>query len=173
MNDISGPAAMGRRAGYDRRQQGLTIVEVIVAIAILGVVTTAITTTYVNSIRVNSDSGRRTQSAQVLNSIGRRVAGGDAIVLPTADTPLAWDYGELSESFPDMTGRDYGDADLFRVTVENLGTVTVGTAETTHYRLTVCTGSQGGVEERCLTGDTAGPPPGPAGDVPTSLPGIN
>ena len=41
-----------------RRVDGLSVVEVLVAIVILGIVTAAIVTTYVSSIRNNADAGR-------------------------------------------------------------------------------------------------------------------
>src|SRR5690606_34944777 len=64
-----------------RSRRGLTVVEVLVALVVLGIVTAAVMTTYVSSMRNNADSGRRTQSAQLLNALGRRVAGADSVVL--------------------------------------------------------------------------------------------
>ncbi len=152
---------------------GLTVVEVLVALVILGIVTAAVTTTYISSMRNNADAGRRTQSAQVLNALGRRVAGADAAVLAQAGTPLEWDYGELPSDFPELSGEGIADPDLYRATVTNVGAITLASAETVHYAIVVCTRATGDATERCVAGDTAGPPPGPVGETPAALPGIN
>jgi len=146
---------------------------VLVALAILGIVTAAILTTYVGSIRANSDAGRKTQSVQILNAMGRRVAGADPIVLAQSGTPLTWDYGGLKTSFPELTGDGAANPDLYRATVTNAGVVTLGNAEVTHYTVEVCTRSRAEGAENCVSGDTAGVPPGPSGDEPTGLPGVN
>ncbi len=156
-----------------RRILGLTVVEVLVALAVLGIVTAAITTTYISSIRNNSDAGMRTQSAQLLNGIGRRVAGAEGSVLPQSGTPLVLDYGEVGPAFPDLSGDGYADPSRYRLTITNVGPVQLGGAEVTHYRIEVCVRAQGGGAERCLTGNTAGPDPSPPGDPPAQLPGIN
>lgn len=149
------------------------MIEVLVALAILGIVTAAILTTYIGSIRANSDAGRRTQSVQILNAMGRRVAGADSAVLPQSATPLTWGYGALKTSFPELTGDGISDPDLYRLSITNLGAVKLGNAQVIHYRVEVCTQSSRQGEENCVTGDTAGVPPGPIGDEPTGLPGVN
>lgn len=156
-----------------RLRDGLTLVEVLVALVILGIVTAAVMTTYISSIRNNADAGRRTQSAQVLNAMGRRVAGSDSLVLAQSGTPLTWNYGEIPNDFPELSGEGIADPGLYRATVTNLGTITLGAAETIHYEVTVCTRATGDAAERCLTGNTAGPPPGPPGSSTGALPGIN
>lgn len=156
-----------------RRLFGLTVVEVLVALAVLGIVTAAITTTYISSIRNNSDAGMRTQSAQLLNAIGRRVAGSDSALLPQSGTPLEWDYGEIGAAFPDLAGDGFADPSRHRLTITNIGEVTFGSAAVTHYRIETCVRAQGVDAERCLSGNTAGPPPSPTGDPPAPLDGIN
>lgn len=155
------------------RAEGLSVIEVLVALAVLGIVTAAILTTYLGSIRTNSDSGRRTQSVQIMNAIGRRVAGADPAVLAQPGTPLAWGYGQLKSGFPELTGDGIADPDLYRVVVTNLGAVTLGAAQVIHYSVETCTRSRANGAESCVTGDTAGVPPGPEGDEPTGLPGVN
>lgn len=161
------------RTETSRRMLGLTVVEVLVALAVLGIVVATITTTYISSIRSNSDSGMRTQSAQLLNGIGRRVAGAEGSVLPLPGDPIVLDYGEVGAAFPDLSGDGYADPDRHRLTITNIGTVTLGNAEVTHYQIEVCTRAQGSGAERCLTGNTAGPEPSPPGSPPGPLPGIN
>lgn len=151
---------------------GLSVIEVLVALAILGIVTAAILTTFLGSIRTNSDSGRRTQSVQIMNAIGRRVAGADPVVLAQPGTPIVWGYGGLTADFPEFRGDGISDPDLYRVVVTNLGAVTLGSASVVHYSVETCSRSAGG-DETCVRGDTAGVPPGPEDDAPTGLDGIN
>ncbi len=158
--------------GNRRGQAGMTVVEVVIALVVIAVVTAAVVTTYVSSIRNNADSGRRTQSAQLLNSLGRRVAGADASVLAQADTPLEWDYGELSGSFPELTGDGVSEPDLYRAAITNLGAVSLAGADAVRYEIVVCTGATGTAGERCVTGYTAGAPPSEGGGG-GELPGIN
>lgn len=154
------------------RNAGMTVVEVIIALVVIAVVTAAVVTTYVSSMKNNADSGRRTQSAQLLNSIGRRVAGADASVLAHAGTPLEWDYGELRSSFPELTGDGVSEPDLYRATITNLGSISLAGAQAVRYEIVICTGATGATGERCLTGYTAGVEPSAAGGG-GELPGIN
>lgn len=160
-----------RRPG--RWSDGLTVVEVLVAITVLGIVTATIATAYISSIRHNSDAGRRTQSAQMLNAVGRRVAGADSAVLAFADAPIEFDYGQLSTAFPELSGEGFASPELYRVTVSNQGAITLGQAQIIHYQITVCTRAQGEATERCVSGDTAGPPAVPEEGGSYGLPGIN
>lgn len=138
---------------------GITVIEVIVALAILAIVTAAVTTTYVSSIRNNSDAGRRTQGSLLLNSVGRRVAGAEPGFAPGAQ-PLVVNYGEIYSRFPELT-REQGmaNADHFRFTVTNLGPVTLAGAGAIRYSIEVCTSAAGTADERCVRGETAGPEP--------------
>jgi prepilin-type N-terminal cleavage/methylation domain-containing protein len=153
-------------------QRGLTVVETLIALAVLGIVTAAVVTTYVGSIRNNADSGRRTQSAQLLNLLGRRVAGGEAAVLPAAGSPLAWDYGELLDNLPELPGDGFADPDLYRATITNLGEITLAGATRVRYSIEVCTRAIGGDQERCSTAFTASVIPNPAEDQ-NVLDGLN
>ncbi len=154
------------------RESGLTVVEVIIALVVIAIVTAAVVTTYVSSIRNNADAGRRTQSAQLLNSLGRRVAGADASVLAPEDSPLEWDYGELGASFPELTGDGVSEPGLYRATITNLGEVSLAGAAAVRYEIVVCTRATGESGERCLTGYTAGVEPSEAAGG-GGLPGIN
>lgn len=146
-------------------KQGLTVVEAMVAIAILGIITAAVMTTFVNSIRFNADAGKRTQSAQLLNYLGRRVAGGEGLVLAGADDALEWTYGELDAAFPELSGEEgFANPDFYRASVSNMGEIALDSASIIHYRIEVCVRANG--DENCVRGDTAGPPPIPAGGTP-------
>ena len=146
-------------------KQGLTVVETLIAIAILGIITAAVTTTFTNSIRFNADAGKRTQSAQLLNYLGRRVAGGERLVLAEADRALEWAYGELGSAFPELSGEEgFANPDFYRASVTNMGEITLDSASIIHYRIEVCVRASS--DESCVRGDTAGPPPIPAGGTP-------
>lgn len=154
------------------RHLGLTVIETLVAITILGIITAAVMTTYASSMRQNANAGKRTQSAQVLNFLGRRVAGGESAVL-AGKTPKSWDYGELSAAFPELHNEEgFANPDYYRATVTNLGEVSLSSASAIHYHIEVCTRTQGSSTESCVQGDTAGPAPGGSGSA-SALPGIN
>lgn len=155
-----------------RSSKGLTVVEVLLALVVLGIVTAAVLTTYLGSIRNNADSGRRTQSAQLLNTLGRRIAGADALVLAHPDDPLAWDYGELRGAFPELIGDGVSEPDLYRATITNLGNIALAGSQAVRYGVTVCTMAQGSDGELCVEGFTASVPPSAAGSG-GELPGIN
>lgn len=156
-----------------RGSQGLTVVEALVAITILGIVTAAVMTAYVSSIRNNANAGQRTQSAQVLNFLGRRVAGGDNAVLADK-TAKEWGYGDLLTAFPELDQEDgFANPDLYRASVTNLGAITLAGASAVHYHVEVCARPPGGGGESCVAGDTTGPVPNTASATPAPLPGIN
>lgn len=152
-------------------RQGLTIIEVLIALAIVAVISTVLLTTVVTSFRTDRASGERTQAAQYLNYLGRRVAGGHRAALPTATDPATWGYGELDTAFPDLTTADgFADPNRFRARVALDGDISVPTASIVHYVIDVCW--RGTDSESCLTGHTGGPPPTAPG-TPPPLPGLN
>lgn len=151
------------------RRSGLTMIEVIVAIAILGIAVAVLATTAASSIRNNAISGERTQATQVLNYLGRLVAGADPILF--ADADLKWGYGQLRGSFIELT-KEVGRAnpDLYRAQVQDLGWIGIGDAQMVHYRVSVCWMAAG--NEQCVRGDTAGPEIIEDDPNPAPLPGI-
>ena len=154
------------------RGAGLTLLEVVLALAVLGVLGAVISTSILGNLRHTTVSGQRTQGAQVLNYLGRRVAGGDGAVLPTQGASLAWNYNELGASFTDLQGvGGIAEPDRYRVSIAASGAVTVAGASVVQYDLSVCFQVQGG--ESCVTGTTLGAPAiAPPGSTPP-LPGIN
>lgn len=145
---------------------GFTLIEVILAIAVLGVVLAAVAITMVSSMQHNVASGSRSQAAQVMNYLGRRVAGGEISNL--GDTE--WDYGGLATSFGDLTREsNLADPDLYRAEIAQLPNIGIGDTRIPHYRVRVCW--EDGSGETCVEGHTAGP--GPGGESGEMLPGIN
>lgn len=150
-------------------QRGLTMVEVLIALAILAIVVAVITTATLSSVRNTATTGGRTQATQVLNYLGRLVAGADDILF--ANESLAWDYGELSQHFSDLA-RETGRADpsLYRAAVEAVQTVTFESVSMPLYRVNVCWMAPAG--ETCVTAETIGPEHDPVEENLGPLPGI-
>ncbi|HKI55514.1 MAG TPA: hypothetical protein VKB31_00065 [Trueperaceae bacterium] len=154
-----------------RAALGLSVIEVMLALAVIGIITAAFTTAVVGNLRHTQVTGARTEAAQVVNYLGRRAAGGDAAVLPAAGSPAVWGYGSLAAAFPDLTNQGgLSDPARYRARVGNAGTVTLAGAGATEYDVSVCymTGS----DEHCVEATTLGPSPSSAGSPPP-LPGIN
>jgi len=151
---------------------GMTIVEVLVALVVVGMALGLLSTGVVGNLRQTERFAARTQSGQVLAYLGRRVAGGDAGVLAANGAPRTWDYGDLPAAFADHAagsgGRD--DAARYRASVEQVAVVTFVGASAVQYRIAVCTQDLSG--ESCVLGTTLGPPPASGGTTPL-LPGIN
>lgn len=148
------------------RLLGFTLIEVMLAIAVLGIVLSAVSFTMLSSMRQNHVAGNRSQAAQVMNYFGRRIAGGEIDKLGGS----SWDYGTLAESFTDLTREgNLADTDLYRAEISEFPRLGLGTASIPHYRVTVCWTN--GDTESCVAGDTAGP--GPGATTGESLPGIN
>lgn len=153
------------------RAQGLTLLEVILAIAIIGVLSAMLTTAVVGNLQKTRSFGSRTQAAQILNLIGRRVAGGESALLPASGAPVSWDYGGLAGAFPDLaTQGSFTEPDLYRAAVSNAGSVSLAGASLVEYDVSVCYAGDGG--ESCVRGSTLGPEPGGAANT-APLPGIN
>lgn len=152
-----------------REQSGLTLVEVLIAIAILGIAVAMLSTTTLSSVQNNSISGSRTQATQVLNYLGRLVAGADPVLFQDAD--LSWAYGELGSHFTDLSQEaSRADPALYRAWLDNLGWIGIGTAQMVHFRVNVCWMASG--DEICVQGNTAGPEIIEDDPFPMPLPGI-
>jgi type II secretory pathway pseudopilin PulG len=153
-------------------RRGLSLVEVIVALAIVMIAIGILATAIVSNLRVTSTFGARTQTTQYLNYLGRLVSGGTPTVLAEPGTPLEWAYGDMATSFSDLPtgGGGLEEAGRYRGEVENLGDVAFLGANAVQYRVTVCSMTANG--ESCTVGLTLGPPPS-TGIAAPPLPGIN
>jgi len=145
---------------------GFTLVEVMIALTVLAIVLSAVSFTMLSSMRHNQAAGNRSQAAQVMNYLGRRIAGGDVSKLGGT----SWDYGTLSTAFRDLSREgNLADTNLYRAEVAQFPRIGMGGTSIPHYRVTVCWNT--GDNESCVSGDTAGPGPGASSGE--SLPGIN
>lgn len=138
------------------RERGLTIIEVVLAVAIIAIIMGILTTTVVTNLKQTSVTGASTQAAQVLNYLGRRVAGGHADVLPSNGAPLTWDYGNLT-AFKDLvSGGGVSDPALYKAQIVYTGDVTLASSSLRRYDIEVCHKRAG---EHCVSGITFGPAP--------------
>ena len=138
------------------KREGFTILEVMFALAIFAVITAVFSTALVGSIRQTNTIGEQTQASRMLNFIGRQVAGGQSgFILPEEGSPREWDYGELTDSFPELDQDDaVTDPERFNATITNIGELTFGAADIdiVQYDVQVCYEVAG--NERCVNGTT-------------------
>ncbi len=135
-----------------RSTSGFTLLETIVAIAICAIALAALTSVATNSLRVGRDGNFKIQATQVLDALGRRVAGGVELgLLPATGDSLELGYDDVADLIDIADGGWDG---AFRAVVSHDGTVTVGASSTVRYRIEVCHAS--GSAERCVRGTTLG-----------------
>lgn len=151
-------------------RHGLTIVETLIALAILGVVISILTTATLSNVQNTAIAGGRTQATQVLSYLGRLVAGADS-ALTSAETTV-WDYGDLSGQFPELRQLDgRADPDSYRAAVTDVGEVAFLSTSMRRYTVEVCWRTAG--DETCVAGETLGPELAFTADEPGPLPGVN
>lgn len=152
-------------------RNGFTLIEVVIAMAVIAIITGTLTMALVGGVRNTATAGERTQAVRILDYLGRQASGGAGAVLATAGTPIAFGYGTLSATFADLgASTGIGDPDRYRASVTNSGTVTISSASAVSYSVLVCFQVQDG--ESCVQGTTLGPQPSPGGTAPP-LPGVN
>lgn len=163
-----------------KRETGLTLAEVLVALAVLGIVIAVLTTAMVTSMQQNLVSGERTQAVQILNFLGRLASGGDARVIPENNESnnqnyVAWGYGQLPTAFTELASGDgFMAPERYSAEVVRVGQLRIGATlidSMFHYRVEVCWQAAGG--ELCITGDTAGPAVAPSDGGAPALPFVN
>lgn len=154
------------------KRRGLSLVEVLIALAVVAVAFAILSTALVSQLRVSGNANARTQTTQYLNYLGRLVVGGTAAALPAVGESLAWDYGELGTAFPDLpVAGGLEGADRYRARIDSVAAITYVGATGVQYRVTVCSMTPTG--ESCSVAATIGPAPLASGGTPPPLPGIN
>lgn len=130
---------------------GLTLLETVIAIAICGIVLAALSTVATGSLRETRSGNHKTQATQVLDTVGRRIAGGnDLSLLPSVSEPLSLDGAAVDA----MMGLNQFREGAFRVVVSNEGQFRVGNTVLYRYRIEACYDTGG--NEQCVVGRTLG-----------------
>lgn len=136
-----------------RSETGLTLLETVVAIGICAIVLGMLATVTTSSLRESRQGNLKTQATQVLDTIGRRIVGGqDTSVLLPAGQNLTIEGDEIDDMMALNAFRD----GAFTATIANTGTFTVGTTRLQRYSVTVCYSEVN--QERCVRGVTLGIP---------------
>ena len=142
-----------------KTSEGLTLIEVLVALAILAVITTVFSTSLISTLNSTRQTGNQTDANAVLNFFGRMAAGGAGrpLAYSPADGKKEFNYGSLKTAFPELSSGDakIKNPDLYKVTVTSPGTVTIGAITLYRYSLRVCWQDKG--KDACLSGLTVGP----------------
>lgn len=150
------------------QRMGLTIVEVLVALVLIAVAVAVLATTTISSFRQDANAAGRTQAVQLLNYLGRLASSSDVALLSSAQT---WDYGELRSAFQEISAEaGRANPDLYRATIEEVGSAGIGSSSANLYEVTVCW--RIGDQENCVEGTTAGLPI-PIGTDPAPDPVVN
>ena len=153
------------------KKDGLTIIEVMIAMVLFGIVLATFTTAVTSNFSLTQRVGQDVQATRVLNYFVRQVAAGQTDLLAIAGTPLVQGYNSLADAFPTLTDNDaYKDLDDYRLTITNSGPVVLGGARSVNYTIQVCFTQS---TERCLNANTLSIAPLPAPGTPPPLPGIN
>ena len=71
-----------------RRHLGLTVPEVLIAIAMIGVLVPIFSTALTGNIRILSKTSNQTQGAEVMGYLGKQIVDGDALLLAEENKPL-------------------------------------------------------------------------------------
>lgn len=142
-----------------KSQNGLTLIEVLVALAILGIIIAVYSASFTSSLQTTRTMGNITDANTVLSFFGRMATGGASrtISFPTGSTILNYNYGSLEASFPELASADTNvkDANEYRVQITTPGLLAVGDIDLVQYAISVCWRERG--NERCVAGQTAGP----------------
>lgn len=134
-----------------RSAAGLSLLETVVAIAICGIVLAALSTVTVSSLQESNQGNYRTQATQILDTVGRRIAGGigQSTQLKVGES-MTLEGAAVDQLMNVSAFRE----EAFEVTIENAAVFAVGTTRLSEYQVTVC--FQGGPSESCVSGVTLG-----------------
>lgn len=134
-----------------RNTSGLTLLETIVAISVCAVVLGTLALTSTSSLRHSRASNFKVQATQVLDTIGRRIAGGaDPDLLTEPGSPIRLDAMEIVH----LTSIELAEHANMTVSIENTGELQVGTASLDRYSVEVC--FAGAQSDSCIQGMTLG-----------------
>lgn len=134
-----------------RSTGGLTLLETVVAIAICGVILATLATVATSSLRENRSGNSKIQATQVLDTIGRRISGGDdATLLAAVGTPIELNATEVIA----LTSIALADVMDLQAVITNRGNFSIGATTLARYEIEVCYGAAD--TRRCVSGSTLG-----------------
>ena len=134
-----------------RSDAGLSLLETVVAIAICGIILAALSTVTVSSLQESNQGNYRTQATQILDTVGRRIAGGIGLSTQLkSGESMTISGAEVDQMMSVAAFRE----EAFEVTIENAAVFSVGTTRLSEYHVTVC--FRGGSTESCVSGVTLG-----------------
>lgn len=120
-------------------RQGLTLVEVIMALAIIGVLVGVFATSLSSNLGVTANTNQRSQSSQILGQLSRKIIDNDPLVLTNPGTDLTWGYAQLGALFPNLaTQAGSSDINKYRAEISIVGNATVGVTSLAVYQITLC-----------------------------------
>lgn len=153
-----------------RYPKGLSVLETLIAVSVLGMVLLSLSLLLTDSLRQTSITGSQTQAVQILNYVGRRIVGGETDLVNLS--PIG--YGNLRQVFPELSQEiRHANPDLYKVEIRGQGTPTwAGNLGISleQYEIRVCWKTGG--RELCTSAHTYSSPPASSGGNPP-LPGIN
>ena len=125
------------------------------ALAVFGIIAAALSFSITSNLNHTSKTGQKSQAAQLLNYLGRRVADSDVAVLPESEAnPLLWDYDQLGSAFTELIDDDeLVDLSRYKAKITEVGTVSIDAITMTQYNVEVCYKSNGD-NESCVQGIT-------------------
>lgn len=137
-----------------RSQKGLTVVEVLIALSLIGVIIAVFSTSLGGNLRVTQSTGQKGQAAQLMTYIGQQVINGNTAFLVNANSSQTFDYNSLGARTDLSTDAGLADLDNYKVTLSNVKQVTFQTISLFEYVINVCYKTQG--DESCVQGSTLG-----------------
>ncbi len=134
-------------------KKGLTLVEVLIALAVIGMLIGVFSLSLTSSLSVTETTGQEGQINQLLNQLVRRVVDGETALLSASGQSKTYDYGQLSGIISQGT---ISDLSSYKASIVATGSVSLSNTSITQYTITICSKNE---TEKCLSAVTFGPSP--------------
>lgn len=79
-----------KRPSMQRLDSGLTLIEILFSLLILGILTATLSTVFVSSLQSNASADRRTRASQLMTAVAQQVAQNTIVVAQDATRYLAY-----------------------------------------------------------------------------------
>lgn len=117
-----------KRRPFKQHNMGLTLVEILVALLVLGLITAVLSTVFVSSLQTNASADRRTRASQLMNAISQQVAQNTVIVTEAETLYLA--YPPQSSTAPLAVSNTITSCNTYLSVAANRGNFCVSVANT-------------------------------------------